>query len=363
MGCKVRAFKAAIQESTAAELDRLSLKQMAVFWQQGRTVGVQGNLVFPAFPAFPPRRATTSSSALLALRYGTLYSLGGFRKLLMRRLTGNYRTSPVVAAPNARCGPSVNTPYCSTIQAGGRCYERNQPWVPLEHERLLASWKIRDKSSSASGDIVSGQNGKRRGGNHIVPFRYPCVMFTNTSETPARQMPYLPPEIWVIIFRSLANSQDFAAIWNNGRCASPYFKTLIESVFRIDILPVMVTNLSLVGCTARRGVERVLLDFKGLSGDGERAYFGEKNQATKGTGGPELQHKGDRRGLSANQSSNIAPGLPCSPPILIEWTSHFCISVARGPTSFVGKHGGAGPSRMVQARGCPGDADAGRRGS
>lgn len=153
-------------------------------------------------------------------------------------------------------------------------------------------------------------------------------------------MPYLPPEIWVIIFRSLANSQDFAAIWNNGRCASPYFKTLIESVFRIDILPVMVTNLSLVGCTARRGVERVLLDFKGLSGDGERAYFGEKNQATKGTGGPELQHKGDRRGLSANQSSNIAPGLPCSPPILIEWTSHFCISVARGPTSFVGKHGG-----------------------
>ncbi|KAK8069111.1 hypothetical protein PG994_005727 [Apiospora phragmitis] len=39
------------------------------------------------------------------------------------------------------------------------------------------------------------------------------------------------------------------------------------------------------------------------------------------------------------------PSLPCSPPVLIEWTSsHFCVSVARGPTSFVGNHGTEEPA-------------------
>ncbi|KAK7992851.1 hypothetical protein PG988_001645 [Apiospora saccharicola] len=144
----------------------------------------------------------------------------------------------------------------------------------------------------------------------------------------------------------MANSQDFASIWNNGRRTSYYFKTLIESVFRTDVLPVMVTNLSLIGCTSRAGAERVLLEFQELCDEGERACFGEKAQASKGTGGPELQRNESRRGLSAYQFSNIIPrpSLPCSPPVLIEWASHFCVSVARGPTRFVGNHGTEKPA-------------------
>ncbi|KAK7943711.1 uncharacterized protein PG986_012824 [Apiospora aurea] len=167
-------------------------------------------------------------------------------------------------------------------------------------------------------------------------------MSTNTTERP---LPYLPAEIWVIVFRSLANSQDFADVWNNGRRTCRHFKTLIESVFRIHILPVMVANLSLRGCPAWAGSDRALLEFKGLSDDGERACFGEKDQASRGTGGSKLQRNEIRRGLGADQFSNMAPpSLPCSPPVLIEWASHLCVSVARGPTGFVGNHGTEEPA-------------------
>ncbi|KAK7932390.1 hypothetical protein PG985_003102 [Apiospora marii] len=175
-------------------------------------------------------------------------------------------------------------------------------------------------------------------------------MPTNISGRFTKPMPYLPPEIWVTVFRSLANSQDFAGIWNNGRRTSHYFKILIESVFRINVVPAMVANLSLIGCTARAGAERVLLEFQGLCDDGERACFGEKGRASSsilpGTGGPTSQGKESRRGLSANEFSNIIPppSLPCSPPVLIEWASHFCVSVARGPTRFVGNHGTEKPA-------------------
>ncbi|KAK8879060.1 hypothetical protein PGQ11_000354 [Apiospora arundinis] len=106
---------------------------------------------------------------------------------------------------------------------------------------------------------------------------------------------------------------DFAELWNNGRRATRHFQTPIESVFRNGILPVVVTNLSFVGCTARGGVERVLLEFKGLSDDCERAHFGEKNQATKGAGGSKWQRKGSRHGLSANQLNIIAPAPDVAP--------------------------------------------------
>ncbi|KAK6846094.1 hypothetical protein PG987_001282 [Apiospora arundinis] len=71
--------------------------------------------------------------------------------------------------------------------------------------------------------------------------------------------------------------------------------------------------MSFVGCTARGGVERVLLEFKGLSDDCEQAHFGEKNQATKGAGGSKWQRKGGRHGLSANQLNSIAPAPDVAP--------------------------------------------------
>lgn len=138
---------------------------------------------------------------------------------------------------------------------------------------------------------------------------------------------YLPVELWALVLGHLVNSNDISELWSVCRRVSRTWKAAAELAFCATALPELQINLSLIGCIGRNYGDMSQLQYKRLSNDRQRVYYGVS----------------DSIGASTRQDEYLPGAMPGlihddrvqgNLPLLIEWTSKVYISVCRGPTSY-----------------------------
>lgn len=148
----------------------------------------------------------------------------------------------------------------------------------------------------------------------------------NINSKARTPQPSLPIEIWALVLEHIANDTDFPETWAACSLVSHALSKAADLAFRRESLRNLDMALSLIGCIGRNQ-EKVHLQFKRLSQDGQRVFYGRSGDAPAD---PQQQGRGTylSEGIMKQYLQNKVP-------ILVEWVDKIYFSVYRGPKGYI----------------------------